>query len=594
MSLMFDNKRNQVKYFEPIEQVEKGLNAYSLEENKYRFMRRVGVYSSEDGVGGIPISWNSDAHVVYVDQTDSHSLIIGPTGSKKSRLIAMPTVKLLGHAKESMIISDPKAEIYNRTASELFSLGYNISVLNLRSPVHGSSWNPLSIPYWFYCNANIDRAHEFVNDIAENLTRSDASNNDPFWDNSAGSLFFGLALLLFRYCKDFGKPTSCVNIGNLLNLRRIMFSQQIVKNSPLWRYAKEDEFIATALIGTVETANDTRAGILAVFDEKMTNFSIQPNLLAMLSSNTIPLESIGEKPTVIFLILPDEKTSYHKLISLFIKQSYEYMIYKAQQEVNDDGLSTGKMKVRVNYILDEFSSLPTIKDFPAMITAARSRNIRFNLFIQSKHQLLLRYGEETETIQANCSNWIFLTSRELKLLEELSSLCGNIYGEGFTKPVISVSELQRFDKNRGEVLILYGRRKPLLTILPDITKYDEDKYKVIPIEKKAQERGDLLDFHLPDKYASQKDRLMRAQTPVELTSSFPFSASHPVPLLAEEPMEKGCEEAKPLSPFIEKAKPTDKCIMNPPSPQEYSKYAELLESNLKDSVERQSDPEEKD
>ena len=530
MSSMFDKKRAQAKYFEETARVERELSCFSLEEKKYKSPRHMDSRIPKDGIGGIPITWDAENRVVYVDQTDSHSLIIGPTGSKKSRLVAIPAVKLLGYAKESMIISDPKAEIYNRTSSQLTDLGYDIGVLNLRSPVYGATWNPLSIPYHFYCKGDFDRANEFVNDIAENLTKSDASTKDPFWDNSAGSLFFGLALLLFKYCKSFDIPANCVHIGNLMNLRKIMFTRASSgQNNLLWDYAKKDEFIATALIGTVETANDTRAGILTVFDEKMTNFSIQPNLLNMLSANTLPLETIGEKPTAIFLILPDEKTSYHKLISLFIKQSYEYMIYKAQKEIHDDGLNTGKMKIRVNYVLDEFSSLPTIKDFPAMITAARSRKIRFNLFIQSKHQLLLRYNEETETIQANCNNWIYLSSRELKLLEELSSLCGNIYGEGMTRPVLSISELQRFDKERGEVLVLYGRKKPVLSLLPDIAQYEkEEKSQSVSIEKNSNVRGDLIDFQLAIDAMKEEKRAIIQRALGDKTPSL-TSTSPPLP-----------------------------------------------------------------
>jgi hypothetical protein len=133
------------------------------------------------------------------------------------------------------------------------------------------------------------------------------------------------------------------------------------------------------------------------------------------------------------------------------------------------------MPIRINYVLDEFSSLPKISDFPAMISAARSRNIRFNLIIQSKHQLMERYGNEAETIQSNCINWIFLTSRELPLLEYISALCGNrISG---TKPLLTVSELQRFNKNEGEVLILSGRKRPFKGNLPDISKYDYDDFE---------------------------------------------------------------------------------------------------------------------
>ena len=113
-----------------------------------------------------------------------------------------------------------------------------------------------------------------------------------------------------------------------------------------------------------------------------------------------------------------------------------------------------------------------------MITAARSRNIRFNLFLQSKHQLKLRYGEESETIMSNCENWLFLTSREVELLKEVSDLCGT-NGGTTNQPLLSISDLQRLDKQAGEVLILSGRNKPYISYLADIDLFET----VLPINK---------------------------------------------------------------------------------------------------------------
>lgn len=422
------------------------------------------------GMGGLPLIFDEENNKVFIDQTDKHSVTIGQTGSKKSRLVAMPLVHILGTAEESMIISDPKAEIYYRTSEYLHKKGYEIKVINLRNPRSSHGWNPLALPYAFYKDNDLDHAYEFANDIAINLTAIDKSEKDAFWDNSAGTLFFGLTLLLFKYCHEYKEADEAVSISNILELRNILFSSKNPESSPLWDYAKTDRFIESMLIGTVTTAEPTRQGILSVFDQKMRAFSVQPALLDMLSKNDSDYDFITEKPSAVYLILPDEKTGYHNLVSLYVKQSYEYMIYKAQNEsARHSGLG-----IRVNYILDEFSSLPAISDFPAMITAARSRNIRFNLFLQSKKQLFLRYGDDCDTIMSNCENWIYLSSRELGFLKELSELCGDTNNTN-RKPLLSVSDLQRLDKEKGQVLVLSGRNKPLVSHLPDINYYDNGR-----------------------------------------------------------------------------------------------------------------------
>ena len=322
----------------------------------------------------------------------------------------------------------------------------------------------------------------------------DKSEKDAFWDNSAGTLFFGLILLLFKYCHEHNEPDNSVCISNVIELRNILFSTISPQTSALWEYAKTDRFIETMLIGTVTTAEVTRQGILSVFDQKMRAFLVQPALLDMLSKNDSDYDYITEKPSVVYLILPDEKTGYHNLVSLYVKQSYEYLIYKAQNNCD----KSKDFGLRVNYILDEFSSLPAISDFPAMITAARSRNIRFNLFLQSKKQLFLRYGEDCDTIMSNCENWIYLSSRELAFLKELSELCGDTNSVN-KKSLLSVSDLQRLDKEKGQVLVLSGRTKPLISNLPDINFYDgghpeKPSFLCFSLEKKT-DNIDKDNFH---------------------------------------------------------------------------------------------------
>lgn len=472
MSDISAKTRNYPNAFTKPEDISKLLASYSLQQPKNNELIAPPKRNWQfrfGGMSGLPLYYSVEEKKVYVDQRDRHTAVIGPTASKKSRLVAMPAVRMMGAAGESMIISDPKAEIYHRTAAYLRENGYEVKVLNLREPQCGAAWNPLSVPYQFFKAGYIDQAYEFANDIAVNLTNLDKSKKDVFWDNSAGSFFFGLILLLFRYCDIFGEPEESVNIGNILKLRNAICtgSGMRLPNGPLWSFAKEDPFIASALIGTIETATETRAGILSVFDQKMRAFSIRPSLLNMLAFNDIDYTSLTKKPTAVFLILPDEKTGYHGLVSLFVKQSYEFLIHLAQNRLNEEQ----EMGVRVNYILDEFSSLPAISDFSAMITAARSRNIRFNLFLQSKQQLRLRYGEDCDTILSNCENWIFLTSRELGLLKEVSELCGECGGSP-KKPLLSISDLQRFDKESGEALVLSGRNKPMITRLADIDYFD--------------------------------------------------------------------------------------------------------------------------
>ena len=79
---------------------------------------------------------------------------------------------------------------------------------------------------------------------------------------------------------------------------------------------------------------------------------------------------------------------------------------------------------------------------------------------------------------------MFLTSKELSLLQEISALCGEIYtAGGHRRAMISVSELQRFDKQKGETLIMHARQYPIITEMADIDMYEAFKGFKVPEQK---------------------------------------------------------------------------------------------------------------
>ena len=474
------NTRENNGHFENPNDFRKGLSSYRLDQ--HTIQAGSACNWDIDNCAGVPIDYDIDRNVVYADGSDAHTLLIGATGSKKSRLIVMPTVRILASANENMVICDPKGEIYCRIAGFLKENGYQIYTVNLREPQKGDCWNMLTIPYQLYCSGDIDKAYEFINDMTINLIPIVAK--DPYWDYSSRDLLFGLTLLLFKICNTMGLSDEQVNMQGVLRLKEEIFNStnsDQIQRSELWQFAKEDDFIRIRLIGTVICPDRTMSCILSTFDQHMSCFSLQPKVVEMLSSSTFDLNNVGFTKSAIFLVMPDEKTTFHKIISVFLKQMYELLIDNAFKKTEN-----GRFPSRINFILDEFSSLPTIPDFPQMIAASRSRNIRFILVAQSKHQLRQRYQEETDTIMSNCSNWMFLTSREIQLLREISELSG-ITGAN-RDPLISISRLQHMDKDKGECLVFCGRKRPYIAKLPDIEAYDNGGPPIldIPVRKKHQ------------------------------------------------------------------------------------------------------------
>ena len=439
---------------------------------------------------GIPVINNGNK--MWVDDGEMHNLVVGSTGAGKTSLVVFPQVHSLAKKGESIILTDPKGELYEQTAEMLKERGYNIIVLNFRSPQNGNAWNPMALPYKLYKEGNTDKAIELLDDLALNILYQEKSSGDPFWEKTAADYFTGLALGLFEDAKEEQVNLNSINL--MSNVGEERFGGP--NNNFIKEYFNSKDPSKPAYInasGTVFTAEETKQGILATFKQKIKLFSSRENLSEMLSYSDFDMKDIGRKKTAVFLIVQDEKKTLHPLATIFIKQCYETLIDVAQE-------SGGKLPFRTNFILDEFANMPPLKDVTTKVTAARSRLIRFTFIIQNYAQLAQVYGKENgDTIRGNC-NILYLISNELAALEEISKMCGEVKSKEKEKtsstPLVTVSDLQRL--SYGEAIWLRFRMMPYKTKLTDHykmsfgKKYEKAGYPIR--DKKEVQLFDLKQF----------------------------------------------------------------------------------------------------
>lgn len=438
---------------------ENGFGRFAKEDEykKFKDVEPVEITAKESVSAGFPLVYDKKKNLVYVDNGESHSLVIGATGSGKTQMVINPLVNLLAKKGESMVITDPKGEIFEKNGEMLKDLGYDVIVVNFRDPKNGSCWNPYTLPYKYYKEGNQDKANELLNDMAINIA-TDEKADDPFWTNSAADYLTGLSLGMFEDAKEDEISISTVNLMMTVGEEKIGASTYAKE---YFKFKDPASPAAINALGTVNAPQDTKNSIESVLKQKIKVFAVTQNLAEMLSRSDFDMETIGERKTAIFMIIQDEKTTYHALATIFIKQCYESLIAVAQRH-------GGKLPIRTNFLLDEFANMPKFKDITTMITAARSRQIRMTMIIQNFAQLKQVYGnEDAETIRGNCGNILYLLTGELSALEEISKLCGDkIVKVGKdekeeTRPLITVTELQRFKQD--EVLVLKHRLPPLRT-----------------------------------------------------------------------------------------------------------------------------------
>ena len=443
----------------------KGYSRWTNEEEMKKELTMVKVQVPEADAGGLPLINNGKK--MWVDNGEGHTLIIGSTGAGKTQVAIFPLVHSLAKHNESMIITDPKGEIYETTAEMLRKRGYNVVLLNFRNPQQGSGWNPLHLPYKYYKEGNSDKANELTDDLAMNILYDEnAQNSDPFWEKTSADYFSGICLGLFEDAKE-----EEINL-NSVNLFTTVGEEKCGPNSTYSNeYFKTKDPTSPAYISassTISAPNETKGSILSVFKQKIRLFAARENLSEMLSHSDFEFEDIGAKKTAVFIVIQDEKKTYHSLVTIFLKQCYETLVDYAQK-------NGGKLPFRTNFLLDEFANMPPLKDVDTMVSAARSRKMRFFFVIQNYAQLAEVYGKEKgDTIRGNCTNIVYLISTELSALKEISEMCGEIKvktdkkdkdGKAIeeTRPLITVSDLQKL--KMGEIILLRLRMDPFRTKL---------------------------------------------------------------------------------------------------------------------------------
>lgn len=203
-----------------------------------------------------PITY--DDQLLYIDERECHNLVIGCTGSGKTQVNILPTLKIAMMANQPFVVNDPKGEIHSRLASKLSKESYDVIALNFDDAMYGNNWNPLELPYRMY-HENKDKAIKLIEDLGYYLYFDPKDTSDPFWLNSVTDYFTGLVLYLFEHgTKEEIHLSSVCSLSNGLNQKETSekFLETLDKNSNIYQN----------LVGTLAAPLETRGSIISVFN----------------------------------------------------------------------------------------------------------------------------------------------------------------------------------------------------------------------------------------------------------------------------------------------------------------------------------------
>ena len=371
--------------------MEHGSSDWSRNGEQYTVLNnKKGIILAEDNY--LPVDKRGNVNV----------LVVGGSGSGKSASYSIPNAfQMLG----SYVFTDPKGELYDRTAGYLKQHGYEIKVLNLVKPQYSDGYNPL-----MHISSEID-----VDVIANTIVKgqkSDGGGSDPFWDDSAEMLLKALIYYLMA-----ARPEEEQNLASCAELVRAANSNggsnlltELISKLPYDHPARMN-------YKSIEIAPEkTYSSILSTLQSKLGKFDSK-EIAELTSTDTIKFEDIGSKKTAVYVISSDTHAAYDFLLTIFFSQ----MIQQLYNFADDNG---GRLKVPTYFILDEFANIGKIPDFDKKISTSRSRKISFSVILQNLDQLEAIYDKSYETIIGNCDTHVFLGSNSYKTVEYFSKALG--------------------------------------------------------------------------------------------------------------------------------------------------------------------------
>lgn len=298
------------------------------------------------------------------------------SGSGKSASFSIPNAyQMLG----SYVFTDPKGELYDKTAGFLKRNGYDIKVLNLVRPQNSDGYNPL-----MHISSELD-----VDVIANTIVKgqkSEGGNSDPYWDDMAEMLLKALIYYLIATrpeeeqnlasCAELVRAANTNGGNNLLS----ELMGQLPYDHPARMYYKSIEIAPEKTYGSILSSLQSKLG---KFDSK--------EIAELTSTDTIDFEEIGKRKTAVYVISSDTHTAYDFLLTIFFAQ----MI---QQLYDFADLQGGQLPMPTFFILDEFANIGKVPDFDKKISTSRSRKIQFSVILQNLDQLEAVYEKSYETI----------------------------------------------------------------------------------------------------------------------------------------------------------------------------------------------------
>ena len=401
-------------------------------------------------------------------------LVIGGSGAGKTRFYCKPN---LMQANTSFVILDPKGEQVRAVGNLLREKGYEVKVLDLINMEKSHCYNP-----FVYLRDDND-VQRLVTNLFKSTTPKGAQSSEPFWDNAAQMLLLALIFYL-----KYEAPDDEQNFAMVMEMLRAGdVDEDNNMPSPLdnlfYDLEKTDpNHIALKYYRSYHSgAAKTLKSIQITLAARLEKFNLE-SLSSLTITDELELNTLGEKKTAIFAIIPDNDTSFNFLVSILYTQLFQQLFEVADKKYG------GSLPVHVHFLMDEFANVSLPDDFDKILSVMRSRGVSVSIILQNLAQLKALFEKQWESIVGNCDEFVYLGGNEQATHKYVSELLGketidtNTYGlsygmrGNYTKndqqtgrELLTPDEVRMLD-NRYALLFIRGER-PVKDFKFDIMKH---------------------------------------------------------------------------------------------------------------------------
>ena len=382
--------------------------------------------------------------------------VYGASGSKKTRAFCVNMILQCAARGSSMVITDPKSELYEKTSEYLRDKGYTVRVFNLVTPSASDSWN---------CLAEIEGKELMAQLFCDVVIKNTGSERgDHFWDNAELNLLKALVLYV-----SSNYPPEKRNIGEVYQLLAMSSEKELnalFEVLPVSHPAKAPYSIFK------QSSENVRGGVIIGLGSRLQVFQNQ-DIRNITSHDEIDLELPGQKPCAYYCITSDQDSTFDFLSSLFLSFIFIKLVRFA-----DERCPNGELPVPVHLLGEELCATGVIPDLSRKISVIRSRRVSLSAVFQNLAGLQNRYPyNQWQEILGNCDVQLFLGCTDALTAQFISDRTGEASISVTSKAKqLGTWRISNYTPEYRETSGV-GRRK--LMTMDEVLRMDTDKALVI-------------------------------------------------------------------------------------------------------------------